>query len=330
MTSLPTLLLSRSDVAASLSLDDCITAVEDAFRRSGRGEAPPSGILGMTANDGGFHVKAAFLRLSRSYFAAKINANFSGNRERFGLPTIQGVIALFDAENGRPLALMDSIEITLRRTAAATAVAAKYLARPGASTVLICGCGAQARAQLRALARVLAISRVSAFDVRADAAEDFARELGGELNLEIVPTSDPNSVLGKTDVCVTCSTSRRAFLRREAVPAGLFLAAVGADSADKQEIEPAILGSARIVVDSREQCATIGELHHALEAGSVRSPAEAAELAEVVSGDAPFRRSREEVVVFDSTGIALEDVAAAAATYEEAVRIGRGRTWDFG
>jgi ornithine cyclodeaminase/alanine dehydrogenase-like protein (mu-crystallin family) len=328
MTYGPTLLLSRADVVASLSLDECIAAVENAFRMAGRGEAPAPGILGYHVDSGGFHVKAAALSLSRPYFAAKLNANFSGNRRRFGLPTIQGIVALFDAENGRPVALMDSIEITLLRTAAATAVAAKYLARPDSAHALVCGCGAQSRVQLRALARVLPIRRVLACDVDPAAAERFARELAAELGLEIAPTTAPAEALRRTDVAVTCTTSRSAFLRGEDVPAGLFLAAVGADAPEKQELDPAILRAGRLVVDSREQCATIGELHHALEQGIFATASEAAELAEVVAGAKPGRQSPEEVTVFDSTGVALEDVAAAAAAYESALRAGRGQSWD--
>jgi ornithine cyclodeaminase/alanine dehydrogenase-like protein (mu-crystallin family) len=163
--------------------------------------------------------------------------------------------------------------------------------------------------------------------VDTEAAQRLSRELGAELGIEIAPTSDPGESLRRSDVCVTCTTSRRAFLKSEDVPAGLFLAAVGADSEDKQELDPAILGRARLVVDSREQCATIGELHHALEHGAYGSASDAAELAEVVVGAKPRRQSAEEVTVFDSTGVALEDVAAAAAAYEDALRSGRGQAW---
>ena len=327
MTSAEALLLSRADVAASLSLDACIAAVEHAFRLAGEGRADSPGILGFHARDGGFHIKAALLDLSRPYFAAKLNGNFSGNRERFGLPTIQGVIALFDGENGRPLAIMDSIEITLLRTAAATAVAAKYLARPDSTVAFLCGCGAQGRAQLRALTRILPIARAHVFDLDPEAAKRLSRELQGELGIEIVPTADPGRILRQCDVAVTCTTSRRAFVKSEEVPPGLFLAAVGADSAGKQELEPEILGRGRLVVDSRDQCATIGELHHALQVGVCRSVSDVAELAEVVAGTKPGRQTLEEVAVFDSTGVALEDVASAAAAYEEAVRMGRGQVW---
>ena len=157
-----TLLLGREDVAALLNLDECIAAVEEAFRLDSEGRSLPPGVLGVPARGGGFHVKAAGLELSRTYFAAKINANFSQNFERFGLPAIQGVILLCDGENGRPLALLDSIEVTILRTGAATAVAAKYLARPRSQTATVCGCGNQGRVQLRALTRVLPIERAYA------------------------------------------------------------------------------------------------------------------------------------------------------------------------
>jgi ornithine cyclodeaminase/alanine dehydrogenase-like protein (mu-crystallin family) len=204
-------------------------------------------------------------------------------------------------------------------------VAAKYLARPDSAVALVCGCGEQGRIQLRALARALPIARVVAYDAEPVAAERFARELAPVLGIEITPTLEPGPALRRADVAVTCTTSRRAFLREEDVPPGLFLAAVGADASDKQELDPAILGVGRLVVDSREQCATIGELHHALEQAVLESPAEVAELAEVVVGAKPGRQSREEIAVFDSTGTALEDVAAAAAVYEAAVRTGRGQ-----
>src|SRR5436305_10664937 len=135
---------------------DCIDAVERAFLRYARGEAIPPAVLGAHVQGGGFHIKSAGLRdaaAGRPMFAVKINANFPANPDRLGLPTIQGVIALFDAENGRLLALLDSIEVTTVRTAAATAIAAKYLA-PTTARVAICGCGEQGRSQLRALACV--------------------------------------------------------------------------------------------------------------------------------------------------------------------------------
>ena len=123
-----TLILSRRDVQQLLGMDDCIAAVEGAFRLHAEGQSLSPGVLGVRAPEGGFHIKAAGLRLGQLYFAAKTNANFPDNPRQHGLPAIQGVIVLCDADNGCPLAVMDSMEVTARRTAAATAVAAKWLA----------------------------------------------------------------------------------------------------------------------------------------------------------------------------------------------------------
>ncbi|HST21170.1 MAG TPA: ornithine cyclodeaminase family protein, partial [Blastocatellia bacterium] len=136
-----TLLLKRSDVATLLGVEECIAAVEQAFKLHAEGKITPPGILGIHARDGGFHIKAGMLELGRSYFAAKVNANFPQNTKRFALPLIQGIIVVCDAENGYPLALMDSMEITIIRTGAATGLAAKYLARSDAKVATICGCG---------------------------------------------------------------------------------------------------------------------------------------------------------------------------------------------
>jgi alanine dehydrogenase len=325
-----TLILTQPDVRALLGIDECIAAVEAAFRLHAEGRSLAPGMLGVPSREGGFHIKAAGLQMSRLYFAAKTNANFSGNPRRHGLPAIQGVIVLCDGEDGRPLAVMDSIEVTVRRTAAATAVAAKWLARPDAQVITVCGCGHQGRAQLRALSRVLPLRRAYAFDTDETAARAYARDLSAELELDVRAVTDHAEAVRVSDVCVTCTPSRRPFLLREHVGAGTFVAAVGADSPDKQELDPALLAASLLVVDVLDQCASMGELHHALVAGAVTRESVHAELADLVTGRKPGRRSPEEVTIFDSTGTALEDVAAAAVVYEKAVAAGVGLAVTFG
>src|SRR6476469_1872325 len=163
MISEPTLLLSRSEVGELLSISECIEVLEKMFRLLGEGKLPPPGILGIKSERGGLHIKAGLLPGERDYIVAKLNTNFSRNRVEHGLPTIQGLIVVCDGANGRPLAVLDSIDITIKRTAAASAVAAKYLARPGSSVATICGCGQQAAAQLRAIASVRSLKKVFAF-----------------------------------------------------------------------------------------------------------------------------------------------------------------------
>jgi alanine dehydrogenase len=320
----PTLLLTRRDVAASLDLGSCMAAVERAFRLHGEGQAAAPGVLAVPVAGGGFHIKAGVLELGRRYCVVKTNANFPDNPARHGLPTIQGVLVLADADRGTPLAVMDSMEVTTLRTAAATAVAAKYLARDDVRTATIVGCGIQGQAQLRAVRAVREIDRVYACDLDSAAAEQFAGEMTAELGLDVRATTDLPAAARESDVIVTCTPSRAPILGRGDVRPGTFIAAVGADHPEKQEIAAALLAASRIVVDVLEQAATMGDLHHALAAGTLTRADVHAELGAVVAGRKPGRGSPRETIVFDSTGMALQDVAAAAAVYERAVEAGRG------
>lgn len=324
------LVLSRGDVARVLDIRACIDAVEQVFRQHGAGTTIAPGVLGTHVDGGGFHVKTAGLRAGRPIFVAKVNANFPGNPSRYGLPTIQGVLALFDAERGELLALMDSAELTSIRTAAATAVAARYLARADASVATVCGCGAQARSQLRALAAVRPIRSVLAFDLDTTSAERLAVEMSRELGMEVRAVVDLASASRRSDVVITCTTAHRWVLGRGDVAPGTFIAAVGADHPEKQELEPALMATSVVIVDALEQCERMGDLHHAIEAGAMRREDVAAELAEVVSGRKPGRRRDEDVVVFDSTGTAIQDVAAAWLAYERAIAEGVGVGVDLG
>ena len=319
------LVLSRQDVAALLDMGECIQAVADAFARAAAGDLPaPPGILGAHVEGGGFHVKTAALGSAPGYFAAKVNANFPNNRARYGLPTIQGVIALFDCVSGRPLALLDSIEITILRTAAASAVAAQHLAIRSADVVTIYGCGEQGRSHLLALSHVRDVRRAFALDSDPQRAIAFASELRSALGIEVVPNEDPARAVAQSQICVTCTPAREPIFPEALLQPGLFLAAVGADNPEKQELEPAVLGRSKVVVDLVNQAATIGELHHAIEAGVMTTADVYAELGQIVCGAKPGRVSDEEIFVFDSTGTALQDVAAAGLVFERAQRTGRG------
>jgi ornithine cyclodeaminase/alanine dehydrogenase-like protein (mu-crystallin family) len=318
------IVLSRRDVLDLLTLPDCIAAVEQAFRLHAEGRTLGPGVLGVPATDGGFHIKAAGLMGERSYFAAKTNANFPRNPERFGLPTIQGTIVLADATNGVPLAIIESGSVTALRTGAATAVAAKFLARRDARTATIVGCGVQGELQLAAIAAVLPLERAWVLDADYERAESMATRAAASLHLRVEAAKDLRAALRDSDVCITCTPARGAFVMRADVIPGMFIAAVGADSQGKQELEPGLVASATLVVDVLDQCAEIGELQHALAAGLMTRSQVQAELADVVIGRHPGRTHDDEITVFDSSGTALQDVAAAIAVYERARATGRG------
>jgi len=318
------LFIGSQELRTLLSIKDCIEVVEDAFRMHGEGRAIPPIALGLQAKAGGFHIKAGVLDRQRSYFAAKVNGNFPSNPATFGLPTIQGLIVLCDAEKGTPLAIMDSREITSLRTAAATAIAAKHLARSDSTTLTICGCGNQGRFQLAALSQIVRLRTVFAFDQREDQISRFAAAVKSDLDISVTPVNDLRAALRLSDICVTCTSSEKAIVDADDVSPGTFIAAVGADNSSKQELTPQLMAKGKIVCDVLEQCMVMGDLHHALDAGAVVQSYVFAELGEIVAGKKPGRQSPEEITIFDSTGMALQDVAAAALVFEKAQHLGVG------
>jgi alanine dehydrogenase len=313
-----TLILSRAEVAALMDPSAWLEAAETGFRAAaaGKAQAPPP--MTLAGAGGAFHAKGASLALGRRYVALKLNGNFPDNPGRRGLPTIQGAILLCDGETGALLAMIDSIEVTLRRTAAATALAARFLARPDSAAILVCGCGAQGRAQLAALREILPLRRCFAWDRDPDRARSFARETSAP-GFE-AEAADDLGAAGQADVIVTCTTARAPFLNAAMVRPGTFVAAVGADSPEKSEVAPALMAKALVVADLRDQCAAMGDLHHAIDAGAMERGDVHAELAELVAGRKPGRTSAGQVTLFDSTGTAVQDVAAAALIHARALR----------
>lgn len=312
----PALALTRGEIRAIMTPADYLAAVEAGFLglHSGTAGCPPP--LALELDRGSFHAKAASLLLDRSYVALKLNGNFPDNPARHALPTIQGAILLCDGETGSLLAVMDSIEVTARRTAAATALAAKHLARAASETVLICGCGQQAEAQLDALRGVLKLKRGFCWDRDAERAAAFAR------NHRLTAADNLAATALASDVIVTCTTSTEPFLAAGMVRPRTFIAAVGTDAPHKSEIEPALMGRARVVTDSTRQCIVMGDLHHAIEAGVMTAEDVYAELGEIVASTKAAGIDADEIILFDSTGVAVQDVASAVEIYRRALAAG--------
>lgn len=318
------LILARDDLAALMGFADYVEAVAEGFRLHLEvgGAAPPP--MQIAANGGAFHVKAATLPRGSGYVAVKINANFPENPRRRELPTIQGAVLLSDASDGTPLALLDSGEITMQRTGAATAVAARYLARQDARVATICGCGVQGRVQLIALRHVLDIRRVYGWDSDPAAAATYARRMSAECGIEVVVAPTLRAATRASQAIVTCTSSAVPFLDVDDVAPGTFIAAIGADNPEKSEIRPALMARAKVVADLRTQAAVMGDLHHAIGAGMMSASDIHAELGELIAGRKRGREHDDEIIIFDGTGTGIQDVAAAARAYEKACERGVG------
>lgn len=324
----PVRLYSRQHVEALLDLEAVIAAVETGFGQLGGVDDPhAAGVLGVHAPDGVLHVKVAVFPAGphrRLYLAAKLNANYPANPVRHGLPTIQGLLGLFDASNGTLLAIMDSASVTILRTAAATAVAARHLAAPDARVLALAGCGAQAMAQIQAIALVRPVEEVLLFDRERAHAEALAVRLHrlGAVRSEVVEALAPAAL--RADIVITCTTATAPVLAVSDVRPGTLIAAVGADNPAKSEISPGLMRAAHVVTDQTAQCAAIGDLHHAIAAGAMTSDDVRAELGQIVAGRWPAPGLAGRPVVFDSTGLPFQDVVTAALVHQRGRAAGVG------
>jgi alanine dehydrogenase len=320
MTATSTVVLGRSDVQKLIDFNELIDALEEVFRQYGHGQTLGTGFLHINALDGEFHIKAGG---NVAYFGVKVNGGFFQNEARYGMPAIQGCIVLSDATNGYPLALLDSVEITGQRTAATTALAALCLARKNSRVLTVIGTGRQGRLHVERLVQTLNLEQVYVVGRDQAKAESLSREMGELLAIPVETIEDAGAAVRKSDIVVTCTPSRTPLFSADDVRPGTFVAAVGADGPGKQELDPALFDRSRIVVDILSQCLRAGELQHAAK-DRVHT-----ELGEVVAGKKPGRLTEDEIIIFDSTGTALQDVAAAALVYEHALQTSRGSRIDL-
>jgi ornithine cyclodeaminase/alanine dehydrogenase-like protein (mu-crystallin family) len=320
-----TVVLGARDVARYLTIRECIDAIARTLRahEAGKSRGPTSS--GFPLPGGSFHVKLAAIEdAGRLFVAVKANANLPGNPRRHGQPTVQGALILLDGEDGRPLAIMDSIALTGLRTAAVAALAADHLALADARTITVVGCGEQGEAQLRAMAAVRPLRAGFAIDADPARAVAFAERLSIRLRCRLEASTNLAGAVAASDICVTCTTAASPLVFAEHLHAGLFVAAVGADNPAKQEIDAAALSRSRVVVDSLAACAAGGDLHHAIRAALMTERDVHGELSAIVAGRVSGRTSRDQVFVFDSCGTALQDVAAAVMVYRRAADAGAG------
>ena len=316
-------LLSGSDLRRLLNPKLVIEALRETYAALAGSPGDQGRSVAFMIDGGSIHVKSGLLPGSHLAFASKVNVNLPDNRKLRQLPTIQGVVVVSDAKDGRPLAIMESITLTGIRTAATAALAADYGARKHSRRLAIIGCGAQASYQLEAFKAVFPLQAVRVFDTDAARADAFAR---AHSLATCAVTLAPNvrNATTDADICITCTTSKSPILTDDLDLSGCFVAAVGADNPEKQEIAPSLMKRARILVDDIEACASGGDLHHALRAGAISKDQVHAELADLAAGRKRGRSSDGELVIFDSSGSGVQDVAAAWVAYREARRTGIG------
>jgi ectoine utilization protein EutC len=321
-------LLQEAELRKAVTLEAAIRAMEEAFAAYSRRAAtvPPVVQLDVPEQRGEVHIKAGHIH-GASEFVIKIAAGFYNNPAR-QLPVGSGMMMLFNAETGFSVAmLLDNGYLTELRTAAAGAVAAKYMAVPEVEQVGILGAGVQGRFQLEALAYVRPFQRVKIYDHHTTNVAKYLVEMQPKFpDVRMEAAASAEEAVQGSAVLITATPSRKPIVRAEWVDAGTHITAMGSDSPNKQELETSVLVRAdRIIADSISQCLTQGEIHHAVSAGLLKDTDIDGELGEVISGKIPGRASQEEITVCDLTGVGVQDAAIARIAYQNARALNLGR-----
>jgi len=308
-----TLLLDRVAVKSLLRMSEVIIAVEEAFRMCGEGKSnmPPKTYLSLEQGD--FRAMPAAL----PGCAGVKWVNVHPRNPSLGLPSIMAILIYNDPNTGYPVAIMDATEVTAYRTGAAAAVASKYLARRNSRTIGIIGAGFQAYTQILAHAELFSDMCVNAYDISQTAVDKLVRSLP-QFSIRNCPIEEAAA----SDIVCTLTPSRSPIVKREWIMPGTHINAVGADAPGKQELEPSILKQAIVVVDDVKQASSSGEINVPIRQGLYTTAEIYGTIAEVVVGKKKGRTDNKVITVFDSTGIAIEDIAVAKLLLEKAQRMG--------
>jgi ectoine utilization protein EutC len=322
----PITILTEAELRQCVELDlEVIAAIADAFTAlaAGRVVMPPILHMDLPEARGEVDVKTAYVSGLPS-FALKVSPGFFDN-PKLGLPSVSGMMMLLSASTGRLEALhLDNGYLTDVRTAAAGAVAACHLARADARVAGVIGAGVQARLQIASLLTVRPIERVLVWARDGGKADACADDLARRLGLDAIAVSSVERLVLEADVVVTATPAREPLVVADWLHPGVHVTAMGSDAPDKNELHPAVLERADLVVcDSRAQCARLGELHHALEHGI--EPA-TVELGEITGGARPGRTRADQITICDLTGTGVQDTAIALLAYQKAIARGFGMT----
>ncbi|MEM2937352.1 MAG: alanine dehydrogenase [Candidatus Bathyarchaeia archaeon] len=328
MEKLETLFLTDDEVRGLLSMGEVMEAVERAFAEKslGRAQMPPKPYLFYHKYGGDLRVMPSYLE-KYDISAVKIVNSHPENKTRYNLPTVMAVVVLVDPKNGFPLAIMSGKTLTDMRTGAAGGIAAKYLARKDSKIVGMVGAGAQARTQLAGLFEVYGKFE----EVRVWGLYGTGDEFAAEMQLKyknlcrVLSVKSVREAVEGADIVVTATPSRKPLVMDDMVSSGMHFNCIGADAPGKEELDPAVLKRAKIVVDDWEQAFHGGEVNVPLSLGVITKENIWAEIGEIVAGLKPGREKPDEITIFTSTGLAVQDAVTAKIAYDKAIKKGVGR-----
>ena len=325
-----TLLLNVKDVEKIIIERDIISTVEEGYIAYNRGKINQPDIVSIDIpeKNGELDIKSCYNELN-NYITVKMASGFYDNGIKFNLPTMLGVITLIDGDTGAPLCIMDGSLITGVRTAAAGAISAKLLSRKNSKTVAVFGPGTQARLQIYALKKIRDIEVVQVYSEKVEELEKYKIDIEKNTNLKVVLCSTPKEALNKADIVITTTPSKNYYIDSSYIEKGMHIIAVGADMPGKNELEPKIFKNAKIINDSIPQCTSRGETRNAIISGMIKESDIHAEIGQLLEGQKALRESEEEITIFDTTGMGVQDNVVAAKIYEVAKLRNIGKEFSF-
>ena len=320
-----TLIVTMAEIKSLLSMQECIELQKLVFVAHAKGDAinAPNTWLKLEKQNKWMKLLAGYVA-DVNGLGMKVLARFPNNPPGMNVGSI---VALFDLENGFPLAIMDSIYITAIRTAAGGGLSASYCARKDAAKIGILGSGVQARFNLIAIKMLMPqIERATVFSRSEDRRRTFARRMGEEAGIQVTAVDSVQEAVSGVDIILTATNSPQPVLTRELVAPGVHIAAMGI----KTEIDLAVFKGARVIGDGKQVAMEDGKFSVALEAGLVSESDLHGELGEVILGKVAGRLTDEEITIFDSSGLAVQDVICAKHVYDKARELGKGTWVDLG
>lgn len=324
-----TLLLKQSEIQELSSMKEIIGYVETAYsvHANRKVQMPAKKYLFFNKYEGDLRVMPCFIRGLDQ--AGVKNVNVHPNNMKHKLPTVMGLIELVDPETGYPIAVMDGTWITNMRTGAAGGVATKYLARKDSETLGLVGAGMQALTQLMAIKEVMEIKEVLVSCRTCAHRKSFAKMIIDNFNIPARAVDTIKEAVENSDVISTTTPSRVPVIKRRWVKDGTHINAMGADAPGKQELESHLIEKAKIIIDCWDQASHSGEINIPVHEGIIRRSDVHARIGDIVNGDKPGRESDEEITVFDSTGLAVQDIVTAWNIHKKALEKGVGQKINF-
>jgi ornithine cyclodeaminase/alanine dehydrogenase len=326
-----TLLLKKEEVSRLIHMKEVIGTVEEAYKAFSGGQViqPPYIGIDLPSHRGEIDFKLGYNQGNEMISMKASSGGFTNNPEQYGVPNGMGSVLLFDGRSGALACVMDGSLLTGLRTGACGAVSVKWLARRNATKITSIGTGNQARMQIRAIREVMKIDEIHAWDKHPDTLAKYKADIESEFDIPVVMANSKREAVLQADILITTTRGTGSLVEAGWVKPGTHIVAIGTDQRGKQELDPEIFRGAKVVVDSIAQCVEKGETQHPVSQKIMTRDDIHAEIGEILLGKKPGRENDEEVTIFDSTGMAIQDNTTATRIYRNALENKVGTFFEF-